>query len=78
MTEEMLIRELDSTTKQLKIWWANKIPKDSYPKKLANKINFLKAYLRAMRLLKDDQHVKKAINDVLGRNPLGGRYISHL
>lgn len=64
MTEETIQRELASTETQLRMWWINKIPETSYPKKLANKIKFLRGYLVAIKNLKNDDLVRSKVNEI--------------
>lgn len=78
MTEEFLIKELDTATRQLKVWWNNKIPKYSYPKKLTNKINFLKAYLKALKLQKDENEIQRVLRRLQGDYWKIDRFVSKL
>ena len=59
MTETELIKELDVAVKQLNMWWKSVVKPDSLPSRLEGKIRFLKAYLKAKKLLQDDKEVAR-------------------
>lgn len=62
MTEDQIVHDLAASQIQLRTWWENKIPENSYPKKLANKIKFLRGYLGAIQSLKKDDVVADVVN----------------
>jgi hypothetical protein len=58
-TEEWLIKELEQAKLALNLWWKNAVKENSYPKKLENRILFLRGYIKAVRLLKNEKEVTR-------------------
>lgn len=75
MIEAELIKELDAATLQLNLWWGNK--KDCpYPKKLQDKVSFLRGYLTAIKNLKNNDEVEIVRRRVQGEYYYAGRFVS--
>lgn len=66
MTEAFLIKELDAATNQLNLWWKNKIKEGTFPKKLENRIKFLRGYLKAIKLQKDEAEMDRILTRIKG------------
>lgn len=65
MTSEADVkRELDIAIQRMKTWWMEKIPANSYPKKLYGKIQYLKAYLEAYKNVKNETKVNEVIKNL--------------
>lgn len=78
MIEEELQQQLVASQIQLKLWWNNQIPKESYPNKLVNKIKFLKGYLQAIKFCKDDEEVTRILKRMQTEYFNNGRFVSKL
>ena len=74
MTEAELDTQLKAATNQFSVWWENKFPDESAPKKLYYRIKYLQGYLKAVKLFRDESFVQHQVDLIRKQYGKGTRY----